>query len=77
MTTNLQREKKSIKDYTDKELVEIANDNHIWLNAFKCINPTPEFKQKVGEMILDKLSRTDMRDSLGISKMIILTVNKS
>jgi hypothetical protein len=68
---------KSIVDYSDKELRNEAEANHIWLNAFKCINPSPEFKQEIGEMILAKLDHTDMRDHLGISKMIILTINKS
>jgi len=68
---------KSIDDYSPEELVEEARGNHIWLNAFMCVRPTDDFKKDIGDMILKKLEYTDMRDSLGISKMIILTVNKS
>ena len=69
--------KKPISDYTDSELVQMANDNHIWLNAFACINPTQGFLADVGRMILEKLESTDMADQWGISPKIILTVNKS
>lgn len=68
---------KSIKEYTDTQLVQIAKDNHIWLNAFSCIRPTPTFLQEVGKMIIEKLEATEMSDSLGISPTIILTINKS
>lgn len=40
-----------------KELAyQKANDNHIWLNAMNCINPTDEFKIKLADMILEKLN---------------------
>jgi hypothetical protein len=68
---------KSIKDFTDAELVKMASDNHIWLNGFNCIRPTTEFKTDLADMILRKLNETEMRDHLGISNMIILTINKS
>ena len=68
---------KSIKDFKPEELVEEAKGNHLWLNAFKCIQPTEEFKAQIGGIILEKLNETDMRDSLGISRMIIMTINKS
>lgn len=68
---------KSIVLYTDAELVELARSNHIWLNAFSCIRPTPQFCQELGASILAKLNESEMRDDLGISKMIILTINKS
>ena len=68
---------KSIALFTDAELVKMASDNHIWLNAFSCINPRPEFLQEVGRMIVDMLNTTEMSDHMGISPMIILTINKS
>ena len=34
---------KSISSFTPEELVKKAEANHIWLNAFDCINPTTEF----------------------------------
>jgi len=68
---------KSISLYTKDELLNEAENNHIWLNGFSCINPTPEFLQDIGRMILQKLDNTKMRDFLGISNEIILTINKS
>jgi hypothetical protein len=66
-----------IDDVPAEELVRIARDNHVWLNAFSCIRPSPEFLQSIGQIVLDKLEVTDLRDGLGISPMVILTVNKS
>ena len=68
---------KSIDKFTAEELIVKANQNHIWLNAFDCINPSPQFLQSIGNLILQKLHTTDMSDSLGISPTIILTINKS
>ena len=70
-------EGKAMKDYTAEELVQKARDNHIWLNAMGAINPTDEFLMDIGRAILDKLEHTEMRDDFGISKKIILTINKS
>jgi hypothetical protein len=69
--------KKSITEFTPAELVEKAQDNHVWLNGFDCIRPTDEFKILVADQILAMLEKTDMTDSMGISPMIILTINKS
>jgi hypothetical protein len=68
---------KSLLLYTKDELLEIADRNHIWLNGFQCINPSDEFLKDIGRMILHKLDRSEMRDSTGISREIILTINKS
>ena len=68
---------KSIRLYTKDEVLDEADSNHIWLNAFSCIHPTPAFAQDLGMSILHKLSETKMRDFLGISNEIILTINKS
>jgi hypothetical protein len=68
---------KSIDKFTAEELVKRANENHIWINAFDCINPSPQFLQNIGSLILQKLHTTDMSDSLGISPTIILVINKS
>jgi hypothetical protein len=57
--------------------VDIANGGHMWLNGFSCIRPTDEFLIGIGRAILANLEQTKYRDGLGISKMIILTVNKS
>jgi len=71
------KEKKSIEDYKPEVLLEKARANHIYLNAFSCVNPTEEFVRGIGENILDMLANTDMSDGLGCSPMIILTINKS
>jgi len=68
---------KSIRLFTKDELFNLAEANHIWLNGFACINPTDEFLKDIGKMVIDKLNASEMRDFLGISKEIILTVNKS
>ena len=68
---------KSIELYTKEELLNEAEDNHIWLSAFACINPTKEYAQELGMSILHRLSQTEMRDSMGISHMMIFTINKS
>lgn len=68
---------KSIRLYTKDELLDLANKNRIWLNGFSCINPSDELLKDVGRMVLTKLQHSNMRDFLGISKEIILTVNMS
>ena len=68
---------RKISEVPAEDLVEIARGNHVWLNAFACINPTPDFLQSVGQTVLDKLEHTDLRDEFGISRITILTVNKS
>lgn len=68
---------KSISLFTRDEILKMADDNHIWLNAFSCINPTEKFLQDVGKMIIDKLNHCNTLDQFGLSKKIILTINKS
>ena len=68
---------KSISSFTAEELVKKAEGHHIWLNAFDCINPTAKFKLSIADQILEMLDRTEMSDHIGISPMIILTINKS
>ena len=71
------------EDLTDAQRAQYAKDNHIWLNAFSCINPTDKFKQEVGEMILNKLDHTDLRAtklSSGkepVGNLIYVRINKS
>lgn len=68
---------RSIKDYTDEEIAAEAKGNHIWLNAFACIRPTDEFLAEVGRDVLRMLASSEMRDSWGVSQMVVLSVNKS
>lgn len=71
------QQRKAITDYTDAELVRMARDNHIWLNAFRCVRPTDGFLIEIGREVLQLLDNTEMGDGFGISPMTILTVNKS
>jgi hypothetical protein len=49
-------------DFTDaqcREIAEMAQSNHIWLNAFSCVSPTPEFLQSLGQQVLSMLDQKD------------------
>jgi hypothetical protein len=43
-------------DY-EKKVVQSAEKNHIWLNAFACVNPTDEFCARLGRQILEMLGQ--------------------
>lgn len=52
----------SVSDLTEQQCREIAGmaeTNHIWLNAFTCINPTDELKMQIGTLVLDWLNQKD------------------
>jgi hypothetical protein len=34
---------------------------HVWLNAFSCVNPTPEFLQGVGESVVRALMQATLQ----------------
>ena len=74
------------------KIIQSCNDHHIWLNAFNCINPTPELAQGIGFAILRKLEENDnllpsyclsMKDGDDISelqelsKSLFVSINKS
>lgn len=66
------------RDYTDEELVKIANDNHIWLNAFECIRPSDDFLKDVGRMVVAKLMESKIRnDFTGLTPVAFLRLNAS
>lgn len=62
-----------------KAVLQSAEDNHIWMNAFRCIRPSDEFAQQVGHMVLSMLGKDpNLIDSeLGTGKVLILRINKS
>ena len=67
------------KETTLNQVAKKAKSNHIWLNAFQCINPSTDFKIQLADTILRKL---DDRDSLlkkedTLSEMLYLSINKS
>ena len=68
---------RNISDYSDAEIRKEVDENHIWLNAFRCIRPTDEFLAEIGRLVLQKLHDSDMRDGLGISPTVIIRFNKS
>lgn len=43
----------------ERDVLASAGDNHIWLNAFACVRPTPEFLQSVGAQVLRMLASDD------------------
>ena len=50
------------RDLTDKqcrEIAEMAESNHIWLNAMHYIRPTPEMLQDIGRQVLSMLEQKD------------------
>lgn len=75
-------EMKHKKNMTDAEKVQMADDNHIWVNAFSCIRPTDEFLLGVGRTVIDKLNNSDMcceilGEPLTGMKYLYLSINKS
>lgn len=69
-----------------KRMLEMAETNHIWLNAFSCIRPTPEFLQAVGQQVLDMLNNKEnlipARGEVGsklaeLTPCLYLHINKS
>jgi hypothetical protein len=69
--------RKPLRDLSPEDFKAVAEANHIWLNAFSCINPSEKFLADVGRSVLNLLDQSEHGDSLGISQMTALTVNKS
>jgi hypothetical protein len=74
---HLRQKDGEVRRAADAEIATRVQDNHMWINAFAAINPTDDLKRDIGEWVLTKLEETDMRDGLGISKYVVLGVNKS
>lgn len=71
-------EKRTEKDWTPEELVDLAKGNHIWLNAFSCIRPTPEFLQSVGAAVVAKAMRAEVLDDwIASPSVTYIRINKS
>lgn len=73
-----------------KDLVfQKSEENHIWINAFSCINPSDEFLANLGRMVLEKLNNKEnlipakcitspaMKKLAELSPQLILRINKS
>lgn len=60
--------------------LQMADDNHIWLNAFSCVSPTDEFLRELGSIVMRKLNDSPVSgDLLGvrIGKVVYIRLNKS
>lgn len=44
---------------TNEDVVRLVEENHIWLNAFACINPSKEQCEEVGRIIIEWLNEKD------------------
>ena len=51
---------------------------HVWLNAFKCINPTPEFAAEVGREIIAKVMAQSSNEIPILERRhVVLRINAS
>lgn len=72
------RGKRLERDHTDEEKVKLADDNHVWLNAFSCINPTEAFASKVGFQVIAALEHSPMVDDfIGQMSVTYMRFNRS
>ena len=64
------------------DILRSLDENHMWINAFSCLNPSDDMKRQIGEWVLDKLASKektlpamdlDAADSDPIDTMQILT----
>lgn len=44
------------KPTTVQDIISNVECNHIWLNAFNCINPSPKTCEDLGRVIIDMLN---------------------
>ena len=49
-----------MKPTTIEDVARAVHDNHIWLNAFKCVNPTPEVCEQLGRQIIEMLNTKEL-----------------
>ena len=74
----------------DKDILVSVKENHIWLNAFKCIRPTVDFRLKLADTILHWLDdehyfiydhqdskNKALRDLGRLTPQIVIRINKS
>lgn len=70
----------------EKDVLQSAKENHIWINAMMCIRPTDERKRDIGEQILQMLNDRNnliLSDFDGTTfeelkqKELIVRINKS
>ncbi len=67
----------------DRRKLKAAGDNHIWLNAFGCINPSVAFRLELADEILSMLNQKELLLPAGecrigeLTPMLYLSINKS
>jgi len=74
-----------------KKVLQKAQENHIWLNAFDCVRPTPAFCESLGRSIINKLRDEEnlipmsgitsdveaMREIAKLTPIMYMSINKS
>lgn len=73
-----------------RQVVESAEKNHIWINAFACVRPSDDFCAKLGRQVLEMLDQKEnliyphqdsecepMRAIGKLTPELVLRVNKS
>lgn len=66
------------KETSLNQVAKMAKSNHIWLNAFNCINPTDEYLKEIGKLVLFKLTTEEcLLKTDTLSEMLYLSINKS
>lgn len=51
--------KTEVRPTTADDVLRAVKANHIWLNAFSCVNPTPKFCEDLGRQILEMLAQRE------------------
>lgn len=83
--------KKITKQEYDKRVSEMAQSNHMWLNALACIHPTQDLKIQIGEWVLKLLNDKEnllsssgiesanktIREVAELTPILYLSINKS
>ncbi len=65
---------------TDKQIVRMARDNHLYLDAMACIHPSDTFLRDVGREVVLMLNASPVIGAVldvEIGKVLYLQVNKS
>lgn len=66
------------KEKSLNQVAKMAKSNHIWLNAFNCINPSDKFLISLGKEIMAKLDNKEcLLKTDTLSEMLYLSINKS
>lgn len=59
MTKKINIDGKEHEITTVEDVMEKLDENHIWLNAFSCVNPTDELAKDIGHAVLHMLNNPD------------------